>query len=131
MRCLAQLAQHRRVRVAPHLHRRARRARLAAEVEHARDRVRQRLVALLPPGCACACVPLLIDEETTGWVRAHVVSPCPASRLHVWRALKRRLYHYDAGVVAFRGFPRNYLLSRAQWAELLGRDPAQASGASP
>ena len=66
-------------------------------------------------------MPFELDEETIEWVRAHVTSPAPPSRLHVWRALKRRLYHYDAGVVAFRGFPRNYLLSTNQWAELLNR----------
>ena len=65
------------------------------------------------------CEPLDLDKETSDWVRAHVSKPCAASRLAVWRALKRRLYHYDAGVVAFRGFPRNYLLSKAQWAALM------------
>lgn len=83
-----------------------------------------RLSALLqatPAAKRAACVPFELDEETIEWVRAHVTSPAPPSRLHVWRALKRRLYHYDAGVVAFRGFPRNYLLSTNQWAELLNR----------
>ena len=55
--------------------------------------------------------------------------PAPASRLHVWRALKRRLYHYDAGVLAFKHFPRNYLLSPDHWAELLRDRPRGKSAA--
>ena len=51
-------------------------------------------------GGGCSCVPLALDVETTEWVTAHVTHPAPGTRLHVWRALKRRLYHYDAGVVA-------------------------------
>ena len=76
---------------------------------------------------ASACLPARLDEETREWVRSHVEQPAPYTRLHVWRALKRRLYHYDAGVVAFRGFPRNFLLSRAQWEGLLER-PAGRGG---
>ena len=86
-----------------------------------------KLCELLPEAhrSSCACLPLRLDQETREWVSAHVTRPCPTSRLHVWRALKRRLYHYDAGVVAFYGFPRNFLLSTAQWKELLdGSDEA-------
>ena len=75
----------------------------------------------LLPDHVVACKPLHLDDETIEWMTTHIKSPCPTTRLHVWRALKRRLYHYDAGVVAFRGFPRNYLLSKDQWGELLGR----------
>lgn len=39
-------------------------------------------------------------------------------RAQVWRVLKRRLYHYDAGVIAYRGFSRNFLLSSYQWKEV-------------
>lgn len=90
-----------------------------------------RLAAMLqavPAAKQARCEPFQLDDETIEWVTAHVTSPAPPSRLHVWRALKRRLYHYDAGVVAFRGFPRNYLLSAAQWAELLGRPLGHGQG---
>ena len=63
-------------------------------------------------------VPLNIDEEIVDWVRQRVTYPAPGTQLAVWRALKRRLYHYDAGVVAFYGFPRNFLLSAKQWTQL-------------
>lgn len=79
---------------------------------------------------SCVCKPLSLDDETVKWVTSHVTNPCPSTRLAVWRALKRRLYHYDAGVIAFRNFPRNYLLSAAQWRELLDRPPASARGSS-
>ena len=93
---------------------------LALRYTYHANRLKAQLVGTA--GAARAeCVPLQIDDETIEWVRSHVVSPAPPSRLHVWRALKRRLYHYDAGVVAFRGFPRNFLLSSAQWGELLDR----------
>lgn len=91
-----------------------------------------RLRAMLPSAQreTCACTPLALDAETVRWVREHVTQPCPTSRLYVWRALKRRLYHYDAGVVAFRGFPRNFLLSSSQWRELLSRTPTRGRDAS-
>ena len=81
-------------------------------------RLSELLEPALPEAAAC-CVPMRLDEETSGWVTEHVVSPAPGTQLAVWRSLKRRLYHYDAGVVAFYGFPRNFLLSSAQWADLL------------
>jgi hypothetical protein len=90
-----------------------------------------RLAAMLqatPAAKHARCVPFQLDAETIEWVTARVKTPSPPSRLHVWRALKRRLYHYDAGVVAFRGFPRNYLLSTAQWAELLDRPLGHGRG---
>jgi len=40
--------------------------------------------------------------------------------------LKRRLYHYDAGVIAYRGFLRNFLLSTRQWEEILVDLPARS-----
>lgn len=85
----------------------------------------ERLVALLEGADVSdhaprrVCEPLALDAETIAWVSARVVRPAAASRLAVWRALKRRLYHYDAGVVAFCRFPRNFLLSSGQWAELM------------
>lgn len=63
--------------------------------------------------------PLTLDKETHTWVRDHVTSPAPTSRAQVWRVLKRRMYHYDAGVIAYRNFPRNFLLSREQWEQVL------------
>ena len=45
----------------------------------------------------------------------------------MWRSLKQRLYHYDAGVVAFRGFERNWLLSPSQWEDLLADRPKGAA----
>ncbi len=71
---------------------------------------------LLP---AEALRPVALDEPTLEWVRARLEQPAATTRLAVWRALKRRLYHYDAAVVAFRGFGRHYLLSRDHWEELL------------
>ena len=76
------------------------------------------------------CEPVPLDDATMEWVRQRVARPAADSRLQVWRALKRRLYHYDAGVYAFHGFPRNYLLSPAQWAGLLeGRPRGNAAAA--
>ncbi len=93
---------------------------LASKLEgaHVRDYAPQRV-----------CVPLELDGETIAWVGARVRTPAAASRLQVWRVLKKRLYHYDAGVVAFWRFPRNWLLSSEQWAQLLadGRTGAAAS----
>ena len=87
-----------------------------------------RLRSLLPDSVdADVCVPLTLDNETKAWVRAHVETPAPGTQLAVWRALKRRMYHYDAGVVAFYGFPRNFLLSTAQWQNLLSGRPRSAS----
>jgi hypothetical protein len=87
-----------------------------------------RLRSLLPDSVdADVCVPLALDNETQAWVRAHVETPAPGTQLAVWRALKRRMYHYDAGVVAFYGFPRNFLLSTAQWQNLLSGRPRSAS----
>lgn len=63
--------------------------------------------------------PVSLDAQTEAWVRARLARPAAASRLAVWRALKRRLYHYDAGVLAFHAFPRNYLLSPDHWKALL------------
>ena len=63
--------------------------------------------------------PVALDEPTLEWVRARLEQPAATTRLAVWRALKRRLYHYDAAVVAFRGFGRHYLLSHDHWEELL------------
>ena len=76
------------------------------------------------------CDPTPLDEETREWVRQRVARPAADSRLQVWRALKRRLYHYDAGVYAFHGFPRNYLLSPAQWAALLDGRPRGSAAAA-
>jgi len=73
------------------------------------------------------CVPVALDNETLNWVRGHVERPAPGTQLAVWRALKRRMYHYDAGVVAFFGFPRNFLLSTGQWHELLSGRPRSTS----
>ncbi len=87
-----------------------------------------RLRSLLPDApSADICVPLTLDEETMTWVRVHVEAPAPGTQLAVWRALKRRMYHYDAGVVAFYGFPRNFLLSTAQWQQLLSGRPRSTS----
>jgi hypothetical protein len=72
--------------------------------------------------------PLTLDDEVDSWVRARVTKPAPASRAQVWRNLKRRLYHYDAGVVAFRGFARNFLLSAEQWQDLLKDRPQRPGG---
>jgi len=85
--------------------------RLATMLPQARDS--------LSKSATDVCRPVELDQETRDWVRHHVEAPAPGTQLSVWRALKRRLYHYDAGVVAFYGFPRNYLLSTAQWGELL------------
>ena len=103
--------------------------RLALRYQYHANRLQALLVAANVP-CAktVRCEPFSLDAETREWVRRHVVRPAAPSRLHVWRALKRRLYHYDAGVVAFRGFPRNFLLSAAQWAELLGRPEGHGKG---
>lgn len=76
------------------------------------------------------CDPVPLDEETREWVRLRVARPAADSRLQVWRALKRRLYHYDAGVYAFHGFPRNYLLSPTQWASLLDGRPRGSAAAA-
>lgn len=87
-----------------------------------------RLRALLPDSIgADVCVPVALDSETLGWVRARVKRPAPGTQLAVWRALKRKMYHYDAGVVAFFGFPRNFLLSTSQWEQLLGGRPRATS----
>jgi hypothetical protein len=67
--------------------------------------------------------PIALDAQTEAWVRAKLARPAAASRLAVWRALKRRLYHYDAGVLAFHAFPRNYLLSPDHWQEMLQNMP--------
>jgi len=67
--------------------------------------------------------PVALDPQTEAWVRARLARPAAASRLAVWRALKRRLYHYDAGVLAFHAFPRNYLLSPDHWDHLLAARP--------
>ena len=90
----------------------------------------QRLASLMPESVNndAALRPLTLDSETTSWVRKHVEFPAPSTQLAVWRALKKRLYHYDAGVVAFFGFPRNFLLSRAQWYELLADMPISRCG---
>ena len=74
-------------------------------------------------------MPVGLDQQTKEWVRARLAKPAAASRLAVWRALKRRMYHYDAGVVAFHAFPRNYLLSPNHWCELLADRPV-CGGAS-
>ena len=74
------------------------------------------------------CAPVPLDEATTEWVRRRIATPAADSRLQVWRAMKKRLYHYDAGVYAFHGFPRNYLLSPQQWAELLDGRPRNSPG---
>ena len=76
------------------------------------------------------CAPVPLDKATTEWVRRRIATPAADSRLQVWRAMKKRLYHYDAGVYAFHGFPRNYLLSPQQWADLLEGRPRGASGAA-
>jgi len=54
-----------------------------------------KLRELLPAAhrATCACTPLRIDSETREWVRSHVQSPCPATRLQVWRALKVSIHH--------------------------------------
>ena len=70
-----------------------------------------------------ACRPVQLDPQTEAWVRSRLSRPAAPSRLAVWRALKRRMYHYDAGVLAFKHFPRNYLLSPDHWAELLRDRP--------
>ena len=75
-----------------------------------------------------ALAPLALDEQTCEWVRARLAQPASAFRLSVWRALKKRLYHYDAGVVAFDGFARNFLLSEAHWAQLLEGLTRRGSG---
>ena len=73
---------------------------------------------------SAAPLPLAIaDPESASWVRTHVTAPAPSTRAQVWRVLKRRLYHYDAGVVAYRNFPRNFLLSTDQWEQLLADRP--------
>jgi len=76
-----------------------------------------------PGAGACEYTPVGLDGQTEAWVRGCLAKPAAASRLAVWRALKRRLYHYDAGVLAFHAFPRNYLLSPAHWEELLAGRP--------
>eukprot|EP00966_Prymnesium_polylepis_P089220 2065513-Prymnesium_polylepis.1 len=79
------------------------------------ERLRSSSPAALQLLPASVVKPLSLDEEMDEWVRAHVTSPAPSSRAQVWRVLKRRLYHYDAGVIAYRNFPRNFLLSTGQW----------------
>ena len=77
---------------------------------------------------AGVCVPLELDGPTRDWVGARLARPGADSRLVVWRTLKNRVYHYDAGVFAFLGFPRNYMLSEPQWADLLGGRPRGGAG---
>ena len=68
-----------------------------------------------------------LEPDQRDWV-ARLARPGADSRLVVWRTLKNRVYHYDAGVFAFLGFPRNYMLSEPQWADLLGGRPRGGAG---
>ena len=97
-------------------------------LRYAYDVTRLRALLDMAVDSGAICRPLRLDDEVSKWVTAHVTKPAAGTQLAVWRALKRRLYHYDAGVVAFYGFPRNYMLSRPQWEELL-RDRPRAANA--